>query len=88
MYGVHASKPEVRPPWTEQNVMIRRRLAAAGMLAATAAAAFAIGFVVADAQPAEVHPTPVSDVHPSCPTEDSCIPDYRDGKWHIDPVAP
>lgn len=25
---------------------------------------------------------------PSCPTEDSCSVDYRDGEWHIEEVTP
>lgn len=26
----------------------------------------------------------VSSEQPSCPTEDSCTADYRDGRWHIE----
>lgn len=26
--------------------------------------------------------------HPYCPTEDSCVVDYRDGAWHIVEVTP
>ena len=26
--------------------------------------------------------------HPSCPTEDSCTADYRDGGWHVEEVTP
>lgn len=25
---------------------------------------------------------------PSCPTDDSCTADYRDGEWHIEEVTP
>jgi hypothetical protein len=27
-------------------------------------------------------------VGPSCPQEDSCRADYRDGSWHIEAVQP
>lgn len=26
--------------------------------------------------------------HPSCPTEDSCVADYRDGGWDVVEVEP
>lgn len=69
--------------------MTRRRMAAAAMFAATAAAAFVLGLTVADAGPAEVqNTTTVSDAEPYCPTEDSCTADYRDGKWHIEEAQP
>jgi hypothetical protein len=66
---------------------MRRRLAAIGMFAATAAAAFTLGLLVAGG-PDTPAPTQVSNVGPDCPTEDSCTPDYRNGKWYIDPVVP
>lgn len=65
----------------------RRRLTTVALFAATAAAAFTLGATVTGA-PAEPQPTQVSNSVPDCPTEDSCTPDYRDGKWHIDPVVP
>lgn len=67
--------------------MTKRMLATTGLLAATAAAAFTLGITIGSA-PAEPQPTQVSNVGPDCPTEDSCTPDYRNGRWYIDPVVP
>ena len=29
-----------------------------------------------------------ASLQPSCPTEDSCTVDYRDGAWHIEEIVP
>lgn len=39
-------------------------------------AGFTAGYVFAESQ------------RPSCPTEDSCQVDYRDGEWHITEDTP
>lgn len=37
---------------------------------------------------AVAHAVVTDESEPSCPTEDSCVVDYRDGGWHIEEVTP
>lgn len=53
-------------------------LVAAVALATLAGVSVSVFFY---AQTLHVDPVP-------CPTEDSCVPDYHDGAWHIEPTVP
>lgn len=49
-------------------------------IAAALALAFCVGLLTGRAEAAAEQP--------HCPSEDSCRPDYRDGRWHIIELQP